>query len=151
MAQVEPDTEVLEFAISKELHARNFYLALAELVQDQQVVGLLRELADEELEHKAKLEMEFFKNGLVIDTTIKDKLIDTFDYVVSDTPTIDMDYKGLLEMCIQKEDASFRFYVNLLPYAHDKNSRETLLAIIEEEIKHKYRFQMEYENLLKQS
>ena len=151
MTQIEPDTEVLEFAISKEVDARNFYLSLAEVVKDTQVAGFLRDFADEELEHKTKLEMEFFKNGLVIDTSIKDKLINTSDYVVTNNLMIDMDYKDLLELCIKKEDAAFRFYVSLLPHAREENSRETLLAIIEEEIKHKYRFETEYENFLRQS
>jgi len=67
MAEVAPDNEVLEFAISREVEARNFYLSLAERVGDAQLSGILRVLADEELEHKAKLEMEFMKSGIAVD------------------------------------------------------------------------------------
>jgi len=62
---------------------------------------------------------------------------------------INLDLKDILEMCIQKEDSSFRFYIDMLSHAQDKNTKETLLALIEEEIKHKSRFQSEYENLFK--
>jgi len=38
--------------------------------------------------------------------------------------------------------------VNLLPGVEDEQSRELLLALAEEEVKHKLRFQTEYELLL---
>lgn len=148
MAKLAPDNEVLEYAISREVEARNFYLSLAERVGNDRLSGILRVLADEELEHKAKLEMEFMKSGIVVDTSIKHNDFQISDYVVSDEPVIDMDLKDMLEICIQKEDRSFRLYVDLLQYAKDQNTKETLLAIIEEEIKHKLRFETEYDNLL---
>ena len=49
---------------------------------------------------------------------------------------------------MEKEEASFRTYVNLLPNVHDEDSRETLLALAEEEVKHKLRFEKEFEALL---
>ena len=62
-----------------------------------------------------------------------------------------MDYKDILLLAIEKEEASFRTYVNLLPTVHDQASREVLLAIAEEEVKHKLRFEIEYDILLKKS
>ena len=44
-----------------------------------------------------------------------------------------------------------RTYINLLPTTRDQQSRETLLAIAEEEVKHKNRFEIEYESLLKKA
>ena len=52
-------------------------------------------------------------------------------------------------MGIQKEDAAFRFYVKLAANATDEDSYETLMALAEQEIKHKMRFEMEYDKLLK--
>ncbi len=149
MTKVEPDNEVLEYAISREIEANKFYLALAERVGDAAIKNVLEELAAEELEHKAKLEMEFMKSGIVVDTSKKDVSFNVSDYVMSDEPVIDMDYQDVLSLCIQKEDASFRLYIDLLPYTIDENAKETLLTIIEEEIKHKVRFEIEYDNFLK--
>ena len=54
-------------------------------------------------------------------------------------------------LAMEKEEASFRTYVNLIPTIHDQQSREVLLAIAEEEVKHKLRFEIEYDMLLKKS
>lgn len=149
MSRIKPDNEVLELAISREIEARNFYLALAERLDDPALSKMLEDFADEEAEHRAKLEMELMKNGVVVDNSRQDRNFQTSDYVVSHEAQIKLDLKDLLEICIQKEDASFRYYADMLPHAEDKETKETLLAIIEDEIKHKYRFQTEYEILFK--
>jgi len=150
MEQIKPDNEVLEIAISREIEARNLFLTIAERLDNPQLSKMLEELAEEELEHKERLEMELIKNGIVVDTSKKCDL-HTSDYVISREEIIRLDQKDLLEICIQKEDASFRFYQEMLPHAQDKSTKETLLALIEEEIKHKLRFEAEYEKLIKKS
>jgi rubrerythrin len=149
MAQIKPDNEVLEIAISREIEARNFYLALAERLDNPQLCKMLEDFAQEELEHKAKLEMELIKNGIVVDTAGRENSFQSSDYIISNEAKVELDLKDLLEICIQKEDTSFRFYVDMLPHAQDKSTSETLLAIIEDEIKHKLRFETEYEKLIK--
>lgn len=149
MARIKPDTEVLEIAISREVEARNFYLALAERLDNPELRKMLEELAEEEVEHRAKLEMELMKDGIVVNTAQRDKSFQTSDYVISNEAQLNLDLKDLLEICIQKEDASFRFYADMLSHADDKSTKETLLAIIEDEIKHKSRFQTEYDKLFK--
>jgi rubrerythrin len=54
----------------------------------------------------------------------------------------------VLLMGMEKEEASFRIFVNMIPNVHDEQSRELLLALAEEEVKHKLRFETEYNNLL---
>ena len=60
-----------------------------------------------------------------------------------------MDYKDVLQLGMEKEEASFRTYVSLLATVHDQESREVLLALAEEEVKHKLRFEIEFDLLLK--
>ena len=60
-----------------------------------------------------------------------------------------MDYKDMLLLGMEKEEASYRTYVNLLRNVTDQESRETLMALAEEEVKHKVRFEQEYESLIK--
>ena len=50
---------------------------------------------------------------------------------------------------MEKEEASFRTYVNLVGQSQDEQSREVLLALAEEEVKHKLRFEAEYDMLLR--
>jgi rubrerythrin len=60
---------------------------------------------------------------------------------------LDMDFKDILLMGVQKEEASFRLYVDLAAMAHDHDSKEMLLAIAEEEAGHKLRFQTVFDFL----
>ena len=150
---VEPDDyyEVLELAIAREIEAYNFYLALADRVEDRQIRKAFKDLAKEELEHKAKLELEVMKTGRTVAVERK-PLRPERNYILSDNESpLDMDYKDMLLLGIEKEEAAFRTYVNLVASVLDEESREVLLAIAEEEVKHKLRFETEYDLLLKKS
>ncbi len=56
-------------------------------------------------------------------------------------PEIKMNYKDILLMGIQKEEASIRLYVDLAEMTSDAHSKEILLALAQEEAGHKLRFQ----------
>jgi len=149
MEKVAPDDEILEFAIVREVEAYNFYMALADRVESPEIAEVFRDLAKEEVEHKAKLELEVIKTGKILPATEK-VTIPEHDYIISDVDSaLDMDYKDVLMLGMEKEEASFRTYVNLIPSVHDEESREVLMAIAEEEVKHKLRFETEYDLLLK--
>jgi rubrerythrin len=150
MAKVSPDEEVLEFAIARELEAYHFYLALAERVGSAEMRRVFEDLAKEELDHKAKLELEVMKMGKVVPSEAKVAIAE-HEYALSDSRVpLDMDYKDMLLLGMEKEEASFRTYVNLLTSVHDEESREVLFALAEEEVKHKLRFEAEYDMLLKE-
>ena len=149
---VEPNdyVEILELAIAREVEAYNFYLALASRVEDQQIRKAFEDLAKEELEHKAKLELEVMKTGKTV--VVEEKpLRPERSYILSDNESpLDMDYKDMLLLGMEKEEAAFRTYVNLAASVQDEESREVLLALAEEEVKHKLRFETEYDLLLKE-
>lgn len=134
------DDEILEMAVAREVDANRFYLALAERVDNPRIRKVFEELAAEELEHKAKIELEIMKTGRVVN---KDKTPSRFlDEPPNYTPPeIEMDYKDILLMAIQKEEASFRLYVDLAGMTNDAHSKEILLALAHEEAGHKRRFQ----------
>ncbi len=148
MAKANADVEILEFAISREVEAYRLFLALSRRVSTPAMRKVFEDLAKEELEHKAKLELEMMKMGRAVDVGLKPGPPDS-EYIVSNTDApLDMDYRDMLLLGMEKEEASFRTYVNLLPGVEDEQSRELLLALAEEEVKHKLRFQTEYELLL---
>jgi rubrerythrin len=92
MAKVNADSEILEFAIAREIEANKLFLALAERVDNAAIRKVLEDLAAEELEHKEKLELEMMKLGHVVSEPGKG-LIPEHEYVVSNTDApLDMDY-----------------------------------------------------------
>jgi rubrerythrin len=148
MSDFVPNEEILELAITREEIANRLFLELAARARNPEIRKVFEELADEELEHKAKLELEIMKTGKVKTTTQKPAFEEQVD-MGEPASWVDMDYKDMLLMGIEKEDAAFRFYVTLAANATDEDSHETLLALAEQEVKHKLRFEMEYDNLLK--
>jgi len=150
MAKANPDVEVLEFAVAREVEAYNFFMALASRVTNPGTRRAFEEFAKEELEHKAKLELEIMKIGKSVLVVEEESPESKEEFMVSaDGPPLDMDYKDILKLGMEKEEASFRTYVNLLGNVDNEESREVLLAIAEEEVKHKLRFELEYNMLLK--
>ena len=149
MSEVDTDIEIFEFAIAREVDANRFYLTLAQRIDNPETRKVFEDLAKEELEHKAKLELELMKTGRVVSTNRESAEIDTGQVWQNSGPTLDMDYKDMLLLGIEKEEASFRTYVTLIGTVHEQGSREVLLAIVEEEVKHKLRFELEYDMLLK--
>jgi len=151
MSEINTYDEILEFAIAREQQASHFFLALAERVESAEIRKVFEDLAEEELEHKARLELEVMKKGKTIAQNNKKYDFNPSDYIIADELTLDMDYKDILMLGIVKEDASFRLYVDLAAHVTNEESRDTLLSLAEEEVKHKLRFETEYDNLLKQS
>lgn len=151
MSNIESDQEILEFAIFRENEAYNFYMTMADRVEDSRISKVFEDLAAEELEHKAKLEFEIIKMGKSVSTELEPPR-PADEYIISDgTALLDMDYKDVLMLAIGKEDAAFRTYINLINTVRDEHSKEVLLAIAEEEIRHKIRFETEYKYLQKKS
>jgi rubrerythrin len=101
------------------------------------------DFAVEELEHKAKLELEVMKTGRVVNgTRVVD--INISEYMGDVGNPIDMNYKELLVFAIKKEETSVKLYSDLANVIQDEESRHVLLALAEEERKHKLRFEAEY-------
>jgi len=142
--------ETLQFAISREIEAYEFYDALAMRMSDPEKKKMFEGLAAEELKHKADLELELMKTGEVVNVINKDNF-DTGEYHIEGDVKFDMEYKDILQLAIEKENAAFKLYASLSAQAQDEASSETLLRLAEEEVKHKVRFELEYEKLLKQS
>ena len=152
MDRVNPDEEILEFAISREVEAYHFYQALASRVDSSEMRKVFEDLAKEELEHKARLELEIMKTGKTVAVQQKLTPRSSSDYIISDDESqFDMDYKDMLLLGMEKEEASFRTYVNLVANARDEESQEVLLALAEDEVRHKLRFETEYDMLLKKT
>jgi rubrerythrin len=149
MAEFETVEEILELAVAREEDAHIFLMALAARMVNPEMRKVFEELAAEELEHKVRLELEVIKTGRVVTDSKKKLYFDTNDYAEDVGSEIDMDYKDMLTMAMQKEESSFRLYVDLASRVINEDAYETFLALAEEEVRHKMRFEMEYNNILK--
>jgi rubrerythrin len=152
MGKVNSDHEILEFAVSREVEAYHFLMALAGRVEDPRMRQVFEDLAAEELEHKAKLEFEILKTGRTLTEQQIPPGRPESDYIISDSDLpLDIDYNDMLLLAIEKENAAFRLFVKLISTVQDEKSQEVLLALAEEEVRHKIRFQDEYDMLNKKT
>jgi len=148
MEGFEADEDILKFAIDREARANRFYVALAERMADPEMREVFEVLAQDELEHKAKLELEVMKTGKVV---ASEEMVGRFeaDGAADIATVLHMDYKNALAIGIDKERASFRLYADWMVTVEDEEQREMLLSLAEEEAKHKARLEIEYEMLIK--
>lgn len=136
--------EVLDFAIEKEVEAREFYLEWAKKLENKALAEQFVLFAGEENKHKEKLQRvkagSTFKPAARQVTDLK-----IVDYLVDIVPTAEMDYQEALIVAMRREKASFKLYSDLAAMAQDEGLRETFLALAQEEAKHKLRLETVYE------
>lgn len=138
--------DILDFAISEEQKAADFYTILAEKMEQQEMKDTFEQYALEEIGHRAKLEA--IKNGKdfhfheekVADLKIADYLVEV------DMEKTNITYQEALTIAMKKEKAAFKLYNDLAATASDEASRDLLLMLAQEEAKHKLRFEVEYDN-----
>ena len=70
-----------------------------------------------------------------------------YQYFIETDECRTMDYADLLRLCIEKEDISFRLYIDLATQMTHDESRDAILALAEEELRHKLRFEAEFDKL----
>ena len=133
--------EILRFAIVREQEAYQIYKEFAELTRNPGMRNLFEEFALDEQEHKALLELELTKRGMVV------KDIDIGDYTVEGELRAGMNYKDALLIAMDKEKASFRLYFDLARRAKDPEQQEAFMSLAEQEARHKVMFEIEYETL----
>jgi rubrerythrin len=145
MANPESIEEILQLAVGKEIEANVFYNLLSQYIQNPQIRELCGEFAAEELEHKAKLELELMKLGKTTPYASYNKaFVRPLDYMVDMSKIMQMDYKDLLILAMKKEKASFKMYIELIPTVSSQSLKDVLMELAEEEARHKISFEIEY-------
>ena len=136
--------EVLDFAIDREIEANQFYMDLAERMENPTMHRVFEDFAKEELGHKAKLEA--MKKGKAVALAPVAPDLKIADYVVGVEPTPNMDYKDALIFAMQKEKASFHLYTDLAEVVKNEAQRKMFLSLAQEEARHKMQFEIEYDD-----
>ncbi len=150
MLQFESADEILDHAIKSEEYAAEVYAILAEKVDDRGMQEILKTFVYEEQQHKAKLQgikksrhMEA-ATGNIKSLEFADSLIprDLTEYQSVEG----LDYEAVLIMAMKAEKAAFKLYADLAAAAPTPKLQGILLALAEEEAKHKLTFEIEYDN-----
>jgi len=150
METFESADALLDFAIAREEEAVEFYTKLAEKAQGA-ARKAFEDFAREEMGHKQKLlAVKAGRQLAPVEGKITDLKI--ADYVVDDGPEGELDYRQALLLAMKKEKAAFKLYMALGEAAEDEALKSLLLALAQEEAKHKLRFEIEYdENVLSEN
>ena len=137
--------EVLDFAIGNEEEAMNFYNDMAGKMDSPAMRTVFEEFAREEEGHKAKLLKVKTSGGFnPSSAAIMDLKIG--DYLVEVTADKDTSYQDILILAMKKEKAAFKLYMDLHETVDDADLKSLMLALAQEEAKHKLRFEIEYDD-----
>ena len=137
--------EVLDFAMAREQESVEFYTDLAGRVEKAWMKQIFEQFAGEEQGHKAKIQgIKDGKKLLPAEKKIQDLKIG--DYLVAEEPTPDMGYQDALVLAMKKEKKAFLLYSNLAAQIDDGDLKTSILALAQEEAKHKLRFEVEYDD-----
>ena len=145
MSQWNSSDEVLDFAIENEEKAAAFYTDLAGKMKSASIRTVFEDFAREEQGHKAKL-LRVKETGEMGPASRKILDLKIGDYLVEGEPNREMDYQQALILAMKQEKAAFKLYTDLAAAAPNDNLRGLLLALAQEEAKHKLRFEVEYDD-----
>ena len=105
---------------------------------------MFEDFAREEQGHKAKL-LKVKGSGSMELATEKILDLKIGDYLVDAEPGPDMDYQDALILAMKQEKAAFKLYTDLAATTTEPDLHNLLLALAQEEAKHKLRFEVEYD------
>jgi rubrerythrin len=143
--------DILDFAISKEVEAEQFYLSLCEEEALSGNRALFQDFAKEERKH-ADLLASLKAGGVAegIDDYefkwIKD--IKRSDLVVDIPYEKGMNYRDILMLAIKREEKALRLYNDLLDRAETDSQNKVFKILCQEEAKHKLALESMYDDYM---
>lgn len=135
--------DVLDFAINREIEAYDFYTKLTVLAKKPDVSKELKIFAEDELEHRTKLES--VKSGEI---NLEDDEIGSLgiaEKVKNVEATPEMTYVDLLVIGMKKEKDSFQLYKQLASTVRKDQLKGMFQQMAREEAQHKLTLEIEYD------
>ncbi len=138
--------EVLRFAIRKEADAAAFYRMAADR-SNPGVKKAFEELARQEEGHRKRIEELDPKKvkGMKLEGTKSLKSLGIAESVEDVPFSSDMSYADLLKMAIKNEEKSEHLYTSTAQSVADPPLKKLLMALAQEETKHKKRLEQIYD------
>lgn len=142
--------EILDFAIGEEENAVAFYTELAGRADHKYLSEVFMQFADEERGHKARLQaVKAGKSFKPAEKEVMDLKIS--DYVADVSTDGVENFQDALVVAMKKEKAAFKLYSRLAEMVDGGDARNLFLSLAQEEAKHKLRFEIEYDEALKEN
>jgi rubrerythrin len=137
--------EAISFAKQKENGAIHFYESAIQVAKNPASKVMFREMADEERKHFQMLDdlKEEDIQTLPVEK-IPDLKISQYTEDVPFSP--DLDYRQILIVAMKKEEEAHRLYSDLSSMTGDPKLSKLFQVLAQEEAKHKYRLESEYED-----
>ena len=136
--------DIIDFAVSREREAVEFYRELQEITRFAAQKEALKEFETMEQGHIKLLEGVLEREGFARDRVPPvDLKLD--DYLVPVEPAADMSYQDILNAAIKKEKRSMDLYSRLAGETEDPSAREIFERLFIEESNHKNYFEGIYD------
>lgn len=140
--------QIIELAISREQSAYHIYMDLSKKAKNkgsEELAATLREMAQEELAHRARLEAVLTGKVELMRQNVEPLgLSETLE-----EPVLEKEFsvRDIIAFAIKKEDVSVMQYKRLANGLDWGGLREFFLALAEEEAEHLLKFEQTYENI----
>lgn len=148
MREFENINDILDFAIAREQGAVDFYNRLSKSTINAEMRDIFIQYAKEEMGHKAFL-MKIKKEGSFDISAEKIADIKISDYaLVQEKDSDKLTYPEALILAARREKAAYDLYLKLSANISDANYSKLFASLANEELKHKNKFETEYDDYL---
>jgi len=137
--------EVLDFAISREQQAVDFYTKLSLIAPGMQLQELMRGYAKEEQRHKDKL-LDVKAHGKLDNAHKRPLDLKMADYLVDVEETPEMTYQDALIIAMKREQVAFKLYTDMAEKVEEPELKSLFESLAREEAAHKNYFESEYDD-----
>jgi rubrerythrin len=143
--------QTLRQAIQFEEDAYSFYLSAVDMAKLPHVKKTLKELADEEVKHKEKLQGLLEGNAEVIIAVQKREQIQDLklaEYLVAPTLDENASFQDVLIVAMKREKSSYEFYSTMAKIAVEESAQNLFDFLAQEELVHKNKVETLYDQVV---
>ena len=141
-------TELLEMAMYKEIASEAFYLAAQNNTDDAGAKSLMKELAGDELRHLEilkGLKDRDWEKGQLNKMEIPNLMIS--EHLTTSDKLEGTSLQGTLVTAMKREQQAMEFYSRMMSVLRDEDAKHLCESLVREELKHKYRLELLYDDL----
>ena len=141
-------TELLDSAIYKEIASQAIYIAGQSKTEDPGAKALMKELADDELKHSQWLK-NLKERGLEQQHWHREKVPNLMisEYLTGGDILEGAGLQDTLTFAIKREQQSIEFYSKMMGVMGDETAKHLCEWLVQEELKHRLRLEIFYNNL----
>ncbi len=139
--------EILDFAITNEVRAAEFYEKLSDQARSKSMRETFEKFSKEERGHEARLK-KIKSQGIF--KARKEDILDMkmSDYLVKSNTKGKMTYQDALILAMKREKAAYKLYNRLAKSAPTKELKIIFTKLAAEEANHKMNFEIEYDDYI---